>query len=59
MQTNATFASSGIQSIRVRSTDQGGLSCEQAFTITVSEVDVFNDTPTLDAISDMLSLIHI
>ena len=53
LQTNATFASSGIQSIRVRSTDQGGLSCEQAFTITVSEVDVFNDTPTLNAISDM------
>ena len=53
LQTNATFVSSGIQSIRVRSTDQGGLSCEQAFTITVSEVDVFNDTPTLDAISDM------
>ena len=53
LQTNATFASSGIQSVRVRSTDQGGLSCEQSFTITVREVDVFNDTPTLDAISDV------
>jgi GH35 family endo-1,4-beta-xylanase len=53
LQTNVTFASSDIQSIRVRSTDQGGLSYEQSFTITVSEVDIFNDTPTLDAISDV------
>ncbi|MCH9792136.1 MAG: endo-1,4-beta-xylanase, partial [Planctomycetes bacterium] len=52
LQTHATFGSSGIQSIRVRSTDQGGLSYEQSFTITVSEVDVFNDMPTLDALSD-------
>ena len=37
----------------MRSTDQGGLSYEQSFTITVSEVDIFNDTPTLDAISDV------
>ena len=53
LQTNATFDSSGIQSVRVRSIDQGGLSFEQSFTIAVSEVDVFNDTPTLDAISDV------
>ena len=52
LQTHATFGSSGIQSIRVRSTDQGGLSYEQSFTLTVSEVDVFNDMPTLDALSD-------
>ena len=53
LQTNVTFASSDTQSIRVRTTDQGGLSYAQSFTITVSEVDVFNDTPTLDAISDV------
>ena len=53
LQTNVTFASSDTQSIRVRTTDQGGLSYERSFTITVSEVDVFNDTPTLDAISDV------
>ena len=53
LQTHATFDSSGIQSVRVRSIDQGGLSFEQSFTLTVSEVDVFNDTPTLDAISDV------
>ena len=53
LQTNVTFGSPGIQSIRVRSIDQGGLSCEQSFIITVNEVDVFNDTPTLGAISDV------
>ena len=42
------FETKSSYSVRVRSTDQGGLSVEQAFTITVTNV---NETPTVVALS--------
>ena len=44
------YESKNSYSVRVRSTDQGGLSFEQAFTITINDV---NEAPTLSTISNL------
>jgi hypothetical protein len=48
LQTNATFTfPAPAKSIRVRSTDAGGLAVDELFTITVTMVDI-NDAPVAD-----------